>query len=135
MRCDAMRCDAMRCGALLSQAFFASLSWPGSAAFLSTPRRPWKVAQGDAEVAGFASDISVGGTRFARAVVRRAGRSRDSTSHSLVSSRLTSSHLHLTPSLRTFSSHLLFTGHILPADQPAAALDMVDRFISGRGWA
>ena len=25
-------------------------------------------------------------------------------------------------------------GHILPADQPAAAFDMVDRFISGRGW-
>ncbi len=25
-------------------------------------------------------------------------------------------------------------GHILPADQPAAAFDMIDRFISGRGW-
>ena len=25
-------------------------------------------------------------------------------------------------------------GHILPADQPAAAFDMIDRFVSGRGW-
>ena len=25
-------------------------------------------------------------------------------------------------------------GHILPADQPAAAFDMIDRFITQRGW-
>ena len=25
-------------------------------------------------------------------------------------------------------------GHILPADNPAAAFDMIDRFILGRGW-
>jgi hypothetical protein len=25
-------------------------------------------------------------------------------------------------------------GHILPADEPSAAFDMIDRFITGRGW-
>ena len=99
-------------GAAVSEPLYSLLDWPGAARFRDTPRRPWKVAVSDQQVAGFASEISVPlelsksvkgcysgslNARFARVVVRRAG-------------------------------------HILPADQPSVAFDMIDRFISGRGW-
>ena len=84
-------------GAAVSEPLYAALEWDGNEAFKSTPRAPWKVQATDTEVAGFVSEIRVGASRFARAVVRRAG-------------------------------------HILPADNPAAAFDMIDRFILGRGW-
>ena len=86
-------------GAAVSEPLYSSLDWPGAAAFRSTPRAPWRVKATDTQAAGFVSEVNAsGGSRFVRAVVRRAG-------------------------------------HILPADEPTASFDMIDRFISERGWA
>ena len=72
-------------------------SGPGAKEFNAAGRHPYKVAAEDAQVAGFAREVSVSGTAMARVVVRMAG-------------------------------------HILPADQPRVAKDMIMRFVTGRGF-
>jgi vitellogenic carboxypeptidase-like protein len=84
-------------GAAVSEPLYASLDWPGKATFNAEARAPYKVAKDDVQVAGFARDVTVGGSRLVRVVVRRAG-------------------------------------HILPADQPRVARDMIERFALGGSY-
>jgi vitellogenic carboxypeptidase-like protein len=99
------------CGAAVSEPLYAALDWAGAEAFRTTLRKPWKVNPTDTEVAGFASEIK------------------------LASSSSSSSGGSSSSAGGRFARVVVRrAGHILPADQPAAAFDMIDRFVSGRGW-
>jgi vitellogenic carboxypeptidase-like protein len=106
-------------GAAVSEPLYASLTWAGAEEFRATPRKPWKVDVGDIEVAGFASEISVPISNGGGGGVGPRPKQQQQVARVA----------------RFARAVVRRAGHILPADEPSAAFDMIDRFITGRGWA
>lgn len=104
----------------LTERFLPTVNWTGAAEYKKAPRFHWKVQPGDTEVAGY---------------VRQVGNFCQVSSVSSFSGSNVKS-TRWAPVIHPLVMQLIIRGggHILPYDQPARSFDMIDRFLSTRGW-
>lgn len=104
----------------LTERFLPSVNWTGAAEYKTALRFPWKVQPSDTEVAGYVRQVQ----EFYQVRI-----------YSYVLTWFKK------PSSTTCFKTLILSqvvirggGHILPYDQPVRSFDMIDRFLSTRGW-
>lgn len=94
------------------------MNWTGAAEYKTAPRYHWKVQPSDTEVSGYVRQVK----DFYQVRWWRCDHGPVITAHVV--------------NTFPFVPQVIIRGggHILPYDQPARSFDMIDRFLSTRGW-
>lgn len=102
----------------LTERFLLTVNWTGAAEYRTAPRFHWKVQPSDTEVAGYVRQVK----EFYQVSGYLPRQSEEC-------------HRFLIYNSFSFMEIIIRGGgHILPYDQPARSFDMIDRFLSTRGW-